>query len=110
MKDYIKVIRTPDPSLFHLYHKKECVETGDAAYVSCLKSFANTEGSKTQLGLAVLKMQHGTDIEGVLSKRFYYFWLVPYLSGLLVVSLLTNAILALLLVIFVRRMYGFKIL
>lgn len=64
-----QVIRAPDPSLFHLHHAKECSEGQGVAYVACLKSRANTEGSKVQLGLALLKAHHGTDIEGVLSKR-----------------------------------------
>lgn len=102
-KDHIKVIRAPDPSLFHLHHAKECSEGQGVAYVACLKSRANTEGSKVQLGLTLLKAHHGTDIEGVLSKRFYYFWLVPYLGGLLTVSLLTNLLLATLLLTWARR-------
>ncbi|KAK3882946.1 hypothetical protein Pcinc_012713 [Petrolisthes cinctipes] len=93
--EHIKVIRAPDPSLFHVYHHKECGDTDSESYVACLKSKVVTEGSQMQLGLTLLKVQHGTDLEGILSKRFYYFWLLPYLFVLLVISLLTNLVQAL---------------
>ncbi|XP_042208863.1 chondroitin sulfate N-acetylgalactosaminyltransferase 1-like [Homarus americanus] len=101
----IKVIRAPDPSLFHLYHHKDCMDTGSSSYVACLKSKAVTEGSQLQLGLSLLKLHQGTDLEGVLSKRFYYFWLVPYLGLLLAVSLLTNLTQAVLLLLNRRVRY-----
>ncbi|XP_045599757.2 uncharacterized protein [Procambarus clarkii] len=105
--DNIKVIRAPDPSLFHLYHHKECTDTTSTSYVACLKSKAVTEGSQLQLGLSLLKLHQGTDLEGVLSKRFYYFWLVPYLGLLLAVSLLTNLVQAVML-FFNRRIRSFR--
>ncbi|XP_069940678.1 chondroitin sulfate N-acetylgalactosaminyltransferase 2, partial [Cherax quadricarinatus] len=52
--DNIKVIRVPDPSLFHLYHHKECTDTDSTSYVACIKSKAVTEGSQLQLGLTLL--------------------------------------------------------
>lgn len=92
--DNIKVVRAPDPSLFHLYHHKKCADTSSTSYVACLKSKAVTEGSQLQLGLTLLKVHQGIDLEGILSKRFYYFWLIPYLGFLLVVSLLTNLVMS----------------
>ncbi|CAL4140045.1 unnamed protein product [Meganyctiphanes norvegica] len=88
----IKVIRSPDPGLFHLYHKKECNDITSLTYPSCLKSKAMTEGSQLQLGLTLVKLTDGTDLEGILSKRFYYFWLIKYLAIVLVVSVLANLI------------------
>lgn len=66
---FLQVIRAPDPSVFHVYHHKECGDTGSESYVACLKSKVVTEGSQMQLGLTLLKVQHGTDLEGILSKR-----------------------------------------
>ncbi|KAK7084994.1 Chondroitin sulfate N-acetylgalactosaminyltransferase 1 [Halocaridina rubra] len=65
----IKVLRSPDPSLFHLYHQKECLDITSTSYPACLKSKALTEGSQLQLGLALLKLHEGIDMEGILSKR-----------------------------------------
>lgn len=86
----IKVIRSPDPGLFHLYHKKECTDVTSTTYPSCLKSKAMTEGSQLHLGLTLIKLTDGTDLEGVLSKRIYYFWLIKYLAIVLVFSVLAN--------------------
>ncbi|XP_068222013.1 chondroitin sulfate N-acetylgalactosaminyltransferase 1-like [Palaemon carinicauda] len=88
--DNIKVLRFPDPGLFHLYHRKDCLDVTSSSYPACLKSKALTEGSQLQLGLTLLKLHEGTDLEGILSKRFYYFWLVPYLACFLFLSLVTN--------------------
>ncbi|XP_037793225.1 chondroitin sulfate N-acetylgalactosaminyltransferase 1-like [Penaeus monodon] len=105
MKD-VKVIRAPDPSLFHLYHRKVCSDTNSVSYPACLKSKAVTEGSQLQLGLSLIKLHEGIDLEGILSKRFYYFWLIPYLGGLLILSLLINLVQAI--VILSRRSQNFR--
>ncbi|XP_042878818.1 chondroitin sulfate N-acetylgalactosaminyltransferase 1-like isoform X3 [Penaeus japonicus] len=105
MKD-IKVIRAPDPSLFHLYHRKVCTDTNSVSYPACLKSKAVTEGSQLQLGLSLIKLHEGIDLEGILSKRFYYFWLIPYLGGLLILSLLINLVQAI--VILNRRSQNYR--
>ncbi|XP_064117256.1 chondroitin sulfate N-acetylgalactosaminyltransferase 1-like [Macrobrachium nipponense] len=92
--DHIKVLRSPDPGLFHIYHRKECIDTGSSTYVDCLRSKSLTEGSQMQLGLTLMKVQEGVDVEGILSKRFYYFWLIPYLAAFLSLSLVANILLA----------------
>lgn len=92
--DHIRVLRSPDPGLFHVYHRKECIDTGRSTYADCLRSKALTEGSQMQLGLTLMKVQEGIDVEGILSKRFYYYWLIPYLAAFLSLSLSANILLA----------------
>ena len=64
-----QVNRAPDPSLFHVYHPKECKTVQDISYPSCLRSKALTEGSQLQLGMMLIKLHDGADLEGILSKR-----------------------------------------
>ncbi|KXJ17383.1 Chondroitin sulfate N-acetylgalactosaminyltransferase 1 [Exaiptasia diaphana] len=48
----IKVVRSVDRGIFHMYHHKHCTrDLTDAQYIACLNSKVKSEGSHTQLGL-----------------------------------------------------------
>lgn len=48
----LKVVRSVDRGIFHMYHHKHCTrDLTDAQYVACLNSKVKSEGSHTQLGL-----------------------------------------------------------
>lgn len=48
----IKVVRSADRGIFHMYHNKHCKrDLTDAQYISCLNSKITSEGSHSQLGL-----------------------------------------------------------
>ncbi|KAK8752853.1 hypothetical protein OTU49_007952, partial [Cherax quadricarinatus] len=66
-----KVIRSLDPGLFHLYHPKSCQNALDTH--TCLRTRANSEASKTSLGLWYFKHKdnnppsHNPDYENTFS-------------------------------------------
>ncbi|KAB7502763.1 Chondroitin sulfate N-acetylgalactosaminyltransferase 2 [Armadillidium nasatum] len=64
----IKVIRSLDTSLFHIFHSKNCSNVRDKLYPSCLSSKASSEGTQIQLGLLLFKLHEGIDVEGILNK------------------------------------------
>ncbi|CAL4150527.1 unnamed protein product, partial [Meganyctiphanes norvegica] len=88
----MKVIRSPDPGLFHMYHGKECHGVGSNAYPSCLKSKALNEGSLTQLWKEVVGLHGNTDVQKLMGKKIYNMWVVKYLVVVVVISLLVNII------------------
>lgn len=48
----IKVVRSADRGIFHVYHHKHCKrDLTDSQYIACLNSKIKSEGSQTQLGL-----------------------------------------------------------
>ena len=56
MKSPIKIIRAPDPGLFHKWHLKDCDKSLDnMKYNHCLGAKARYEGSQRQLGLLLFK-------------------------------------------------------
>ncbi|XP_065663495.1 uncharacterized protein LOC100209345 isoform X3 [Hydra vulgaris] len=52
LKKNYKVIRAPDPNLFHVWHPKLCLKTlSKRQYETCIGSMARYEGSQRQLGI-----------------------------------------------------------
>ncbi|XP_042890019.1 chondroitin sulfate N-acetylgalactosaminyltransferase 2-like isoform X2 [Penaeus japonicus] len=80
MSKTIKIIRAPDPSLFLVYQDSNCTSTEAESYPDCVKEKAMNLGSQEVLGMSLLKIKEGMDFEGILSKRFQYFSLIPLLA------------------------------
>jgi len=54
-KKGIKVVRAPDPDLYHIWHPKFCsTKLSKRQYETCLGSMARYEGSQRQLGILLL--------------------------------------------------------
>ena len=52
IRSSLRVIRSPDPNLFHIWHPKSCPDSlGVVQKRSCLQSRARNEASHDQLGL-----------------------------------------------------------
>ncbi|ROT73284.1 hypothetical protein C7M84_008283 [Penaeus vannamei] len=80
MSKTIKIIRAPDPSLFLVYQDTNCTLKERESYSDCVRERALNLGSQVTLGMSLLKVKEGTDFEGILSKRFQYFSLIPLLA------------------------------
>ncbi|XP_069998506.1 chondroitin sulfate N-acetylgalactosaminyltransferase 2 [Penaeus vannamei] len=74
------IIRAPDPSLFLVYQDTNCTLKERESYSDCVRERALNLGSQVTLGMSLLKVKEGTDFEGILSKRFQYFSLIPLLA------------------------------
>ena len=55
LKKGYRVVRAPDPTLFHIWHPKQCPRTlSKRQYETCIGSMARYEGSQRQLGILLL--------------------------------------------------------
>lgn len=53
----LEMIRSTDPGIIHVWHEKHCNRTSEDQFKSCLSSRASSEGTQTQLALAVYRCQ-----------------------------------------------------
>lgn len=61
LKKGLKVIRAPDPDLYHVWHPKLCSNTlSKRQYETCIGSKARYEGSQRQLGVLLLSKNKTT--------------------------------------------------
>ncbi|XP_053306320.1 chondroitin sulfate N-acetylgalactosaminyltransferase 2 [Spea bombifrons] len=68
LRSDLMVVRTPVPSLFHLWHKKHCVdELTPEQYRMCIQSKAMNEASHSHLGMLVFR----GEIEAHLRKQAF---------------------------------------
>ncbi|KAG7153702.1 chondroitin sulfate N-acetylgalactosaminyltransferase 2-like [Homarus americanus] len=99
----MKVVRAPDPSLFHIHHDHSCSKESNKARAACYIELVKEMSLQEVLRFALLMLNRSVDLEGILSKRYELLWMVSALVFCMVISVACNCLQAALLFRSVRK-------